>query len=133
MRKKSILILITLCFIIIFANSCKEKKHNEISINEVLTVDIFYNGIKKTTYQNGKDLNEIKKLINAFNEARDYNNDLGTTDPIVIIIILKNNEIVKIFGGAQGFQAVQRGNSQYNIKGDKLKEYFDELKQNYNK
>lgn len=131
MNRRNVLICLFLVSILIFSTSCNRKKDEKISIKDVVSIEIYYNGIKEITYEKEKNSKEIQRLINAFNEANNYNNEGDTTNPIVVLIKLKNDSKVEVHGGAQVFQTVVRDNKQSNIQGEGLNDYFEELNKKF--
>ncbi len=74
------------------------------------------------------DRKVINRFVKAFNKAIYYRNDVDTTHPISVFVILKNGEKIWISGGSQNFQTVSYGNQQYNIQGWTLECYLRQFK-----
>lgn len=110
------------------ATSCsKPKNENSSLLNGINSIEINPKSTKGIVYTKDKDSEQIKEFIIAFNEAKPTDNSLGTTPNSEIVINYANGEKVFVSGGTQGFQTVVNGDKQFNIKGDKLWDYFKQL------
>jgi hypothetical protein len=98
-----------------------------LSANEVAIMEIDSQSTNKIIYEKDKNSKEIQEFINAYNKAKPTDNSLGTTHNHEIVITLNNGDKITVFGGTQGFQTVQMNGQQFNIKGDKLWNYFKKL------
>ncbi|MGH4118222.1 hypothetical protein [Clostridium sp.] len=134
MKTKFNIILSALMILIISATACSKSKNEVPSLlNDVNSIEIHHGSGSEIVYTKEKDSEQIKKFMNAYNEAKPGDNSLGTTPNSEIIINYANGEKVSVSGGSQGFQTVIKGDKQFNIQGDKLWDYFKELNIKFNK
>ena len=63
---------------------------------------------------------EAERLVEAYGEAKPLSNDNGTTAPARIDVTFKTGELLRIWGGGQGFQTVEWAGDQSNTEGVKL-------------
>lgn len=70
------------------------------------------------------DDDAIATFINAFNATNTFRDDHCTTHDHMVVIHQKNGEIMKVYGGTQGFQTVICCHKQFNIRGLRLQEFF---------
>ena len=128
LKIKAIVILSITMILMLFATACSKPINQESPLlDEINSIEINHQGMKKTLYTKDKDYEYIKEFIIAFNEAIPADNSLGTTPNSEVIINYTNGEKVYVSGGTQGFQTVVKGDKQFNIKGDKLWDYFKGL------
>ena len=118
----SIAIIIVLILVLVRQANYFEKGY--LRAGQVTSIETFWGNESKSIYTNDNNQNEIKNLISAYNEAKLYDNNVGTTHDYRIEIRLANGEKIAVLGGSQGFQTVIRGGKQFNIKGEKLWSYF---------
>jgi len=128
LKIKFIVILSILMILMLSATSCF-KPENEVSslLNDINSIEINSKSAKGIVYTKEKDPQKIKAFIIAYNEAKPTDNSLGTTPNSEVVINYVNGEKVSVSGGTQGFQTVVKGDKQFNIKGDKLWDYFKQL------
>lgn len=70
---------------------------------------------------------EVRALVEAYNEAKPLKNDDGTTPPARVDVTLKSGERLTIWGGGQHFQTIKWHGKQSNILGEKLGELLEEI------
>ncbi|GAV25313.1 hypothetical protein ciss_12460 [Carboxydothermus islandicus] len=122
-------ILIILILLISIISYTKFKNAGSISLKHISSIEIIINpqSTGKIVYTKDKNLKEIEEFYNAFKEAKPADNSLGTTHSHIVIINLTNGDKITVLGGTQGFQTVLMNGKQFNIKGDKLWNYFKQL------
>lgn len=67
---------------------------------------------------------EIEAFVSAYNRARYYRDDVGTTPPMGVEIVFSDGTKMLVWGGTQGFQTMKRDGAQHNIKGAALDAWF---------
>jgi hypothetical protein len=100
-----------------------------IKVEQVAQMEIntHKNGSVNVIYTKEKNLAELECFVTAYNKAKRYRDDVGTTPDISINVTLDNGEKIGIAGGTQGFQIVTRHGKQFNIQGQELWDYFKKL------
>jgi len=139
LKIKSIGIISIMMILMLSATACSKPKNevsslpkNEISLlNDINSIEINPGNTNKIIYTKDKDSDQIKEFIIAYNEAIPADNSLGTTPNHEVVINYVNGEKVYVSGGTQGFQTVVKGDKQFNIKGDKLWDYFKQLNKKF--
>ncbi|GAA0180852.1 hypothetical protein SH2C18_34750 [Clostridium sediminicola] len=111
--------------------SYKNQKVENLALKDVSSIEFHYYGTKKLTYIKDENLEQMKEFISMYNKAKYYDNTVGTTPSITVLITLTNEEKITVWGGTQGFQTVEMKGKQFNIKGKKLGDYFKELNKQY--
>lgn len=125
--KNTIFLLLIILLIFPLISCSKSKIEGSVSLKEVSLMEIIHATGKKINYTAEKNQKQIEEFIIAYNEAKPYDNNVGTTPNSEIIISLSNGDKISISGGTQGFQTVQLNGKHLNIKGDKLWDYFKKL------
>jgi flagellar basal body-associated protein FliL len=128
-RKEIAILIITIIVLLIFLIMGikfyqKVSGKGRIKLEQVVSMEIFWGNESKYKYTRDTDIETLKNMVNAYNEAKLFKNNVGTTHSSRIEILLDNNEKIVVAGGSQGFQTVVRNGKQFNIKGDKLWRYF---------
>jgi|GEM_PF-3753137 len=67
---------------------------------------------------------QIESFAGAYNRARYYRDDYGTTHPLRVDILFTDGTSLVVWGGTQGFQTIQRNGEQHNIRGWALGKWF---------
>ena len=67
---------------------------------------------------------QIASFVGAYNRARYYRDDYGTTHPLRVDMVFSDGTSLVVWGGTQGFQTIRRGGEQHNIRGWKLEVWF---------
>lgn len=125
-NKKTVTISITILIILILV-LVKEVNYFQkgyLRVERVTSIETFWGNDSKFTYTKENNPEEIKNLVIAYNEAKPYDNSVGTTHDFRIEIKLVSGDIITVAGGSQGFQSAGKDGKQFNIKGDKLWNYF---------
>jgi hypothetical protein len=99
-----------------------------VSMDEIQTVTL--HNMPAGTSRPATD-DEIERFVESYSKAHRYSDDVGTTPPARIVVVLKTGAVLEVFGGAEGFQTVglrdDKGYTQHNIKGAELGRMLDEI------
>jgi len=131
MRSLRIYLILVIIGLLLVPMGCAEKS-DVIDAQDVTSIKLVFLPERGTdrTYVQNEDANEIELFINAYNKAEPYQNDHETTHPVTAYVYLENGKEIIVRGGTQGFQTVTQENSQYNISGSDLNQYFKNLLNN---
>lgn len=105
-----------------YYRNIKYKGH--LTLDKIVSVETLFGNESMFIYTKDSNPKDIEKFISAYNEAKLFNNSLGTTHSSNIVVLLTNGDKIIISGGTQGFQTVSKDGRQFNIRGDKLEGYF---------
>lgn len=121
---KVILVLVVLIGIayLLINNLSSEKISPERVVR--LETDYHLNGSEKVVLTKEKNPDQLRLFIDAFNNAKRYRSNVGTTPSMDITMILDNSDKIVVAGNTQGFQIVSRNGKQYYVIGEELRNYF---------
>ena len=136
MLKIKFIVMLSIMMVLLLSLTSCSKPENEVSslLKDISSIEInprSTNDTYKIVYTKEKDAEQIKEFIIAYKEAIPTDNSLGTTHNNEVVINYANGEKVFVLGGTQGFQTVMKGDKQFNIKGDKLWDYFKQLNERF--
>lgn len=128
MKVKCILLALTAILVISIIYCCNNSNNQiPVLLNDIYSIEINPYSNNKVIYTKEKNSKEIEEFFIAYKEAKLTDNGLATTHNNSVEIKLYSGDKITVFGGSQGFQTVEANNKQFNIKGDKLWNYFKNL------
>ena len=71
------------------------------------------------------DREQIESFAKAYNHARNYRDDYGTTPMAMAKIVFNNGDTLRVWGGGCDFQGMERDGERHNIRGRALGAWFD--------
>lgn len=96
----------------------------KISLDDVQSITVFETGKADGDFYlcTGE---QVQSFVKAYNRARLYTNDAGTTHPYRADVAFQDGTTMRVWGGTQGFCTMESETTgQQNIKGRRLDEWF---------
>lgn len=121
-----VFIAILLLFVMQGCQTQNDTESSIINIHEEEITLITINNLSDGT-QSECNSSQVISFVDAFNEAKKYDNTVGTTPTHRVDVIFSDNKTLAIWGYNQGFATMQfTGEDQQNITGEKLAQWFSE-------
>lgn len=109
--------------IAIFLCGCT-KSNDRIDASQIVRVTVFK---LETNESSSVESDQITVFIAAYHESIRSRDDVGTTHPFRVDILLKDGSTISIWGGVGDFCTVQLNGEQFNIRSDSLGKWFGQF------
>ena len=106
---------------LLFLASCRPADLPSVSLENIDRV------VFESAQSRQASADEVRRLVEGYNSAEGYDQDVGTTAPVRAEIVLMSGESILLFGGGQTFQTVVKGDRQWNIHSEALHDLLREV------